>query len=144
MGSYDIVVPPRGGIYRGEDCLFHLFDWSLVMERLLIDVTRNPVFSTPEDPVPPGREYKNGLISTGITGSGQMVEEFIPWNMDDKLRIVLYNEDAVLDAEGYITALSFSASMGEGTDNVSSFRLTVRLLKHTAYNGSDLDTQKSG
>lgn len=119
----DITVPPRGGLYLGDDCIFHLFNWSLEIERPLIDVTRSPVFSTPMDPVPPWKEYLKGPVSSRISGSGQMVEEFIPWNMEDQLRIVLYNEDRVIDAEGYITALSFGATMGDATDNYFEFEV---------------------
>ena len=119
----DIVTPPIGGIYRGDDCIFHLFNWSLEADSPLIDVTRDPRYMAEDDPFTGVKEYINGPVSFSLTGSGQMVQEFIPWNMEDQVRIVLYNEDKVLDAEGYITALSFSAVLGESIDNYIEFKV---------------------
>lgn len=97
----------NGGIYLGDDLVFKIYDWSLEMGREFYDISRDPRYATPENPVPLWKEYEPGPKSCTLNGSGCMVSDAIPWDTPGPLKLVLFNRDYLLEAEGHISALSY-------------------------------------
>lgn len=125
-------TPARGGIYLGDDCVFKIYDWSLDIERPIIDVSRDPRYSTPENPVPPWKEYAGGPPSASITGAGAIVTEFVPFDMSSPLRVVLFASDCVYSAEGYITSLIYDAGIGEQISGSLEFKISGEITRTEA------------
>lgn len=123
--SFSLEILERsanGGIYLGDQCVFKIYDWSLAIDRPLIDVTPDPRFS----PKPVlYKEYAcDPSYSASVNGSGVIVEEFIPFDTSALLRLVLFDKDSVYDAEGMITALSYGATVGEPIENAIEFQIS--------------------
>jgi hypothetical protein len=47
-------------------------------------------------------------------------------SISERCRLVLYDKDSVYDAEGYITALSYGATLGEPIENALTFQIDGR------------------
>lgn len=113
--TMDILERPgNGGIYLGDDCVFKIYDWSLEI---------NGHFFDGDKPIQPMYKDK-GLSSAFVNGSGVIVEEFIPFDTSALLRLVLFDQDNVYDAEGMITALSYGATIGEPIENAIEFQIS--------------------
>jgi hypothetical protein len=128
--SFSLDVLERtanGGIFDGDKCVFKIYDWSLEMERPFIDITPDPRYS-PE--TVPFKEYAPGpSFSASVNGSGVIVEEFIPFNTDGPLRLILYDQDSVYDAEGYITALSYDVTFRESIEHALNFEISGEITR---------------
>lgn len=127
--NWDIKeTPAAGGIYAGDNLVFKIYDWSLEIEKPLIDISRDPRYATPDDPVPLYKEFTGGARSAKITGSGCIVEDFVPFDLS-LLRLVLFAPDRVYDAEGMITALSYGATIGEPLDAYLEFQISGEITE---------------
>lgn len=128
--TMDILdTPARGGIYLGDDCVFKIYDWSLDIERPVIDVTPDPRFS----PKPVlFKEYARGPASASITGSGCIVDDFIPFDTANLLRVVLFAPDCVYSAEGMITALSYDVPLGGRIEHALEFKISGEITRTEA------------
>lgn len=130
--SVNLDIAPwggNGGIYLGDKCIFHIYEWSLDIESPLIDISRDPRYATKDYPVPPYKEYMKGPTSATLRGSGRIVEDYIPFDISSLLRLVLYDSDGVYDAEGIITSLSYGATPGEFIDSAIEFQISGEVTK---------------
>jgi len=90
---------------------------SLTWERPLIDVTRDPRFSTPENPVPPWKEYIGGHPEfTWVIDNLHVVDQKL-FNMDEVVDIILKHREAgTIQSQGTMTEYSTMRIIPEVTE----------------------------